>query len=87
MKIDTEEQVFVTPMEQRVRLELACVSQCVVVTSPARDSLGLILTLDTIADANNTLNLSQSAVNWFKNARQDCYHRATYYQRMSSPKI
>lgn len=69
VKIDTEEQVFVTPMEQRVRLELACVSQCVVVTSPARDSLGLILTLDTIADANNTLNLSQSAVNWFKNAR------------------
>ena len=71
VKLDTEEQVVVTPMEQRARLELACVSQCVIVPSPARDSLGLIITLDTIADSNNTLNLSQSAVNWFKHARFD----------------
>ena len=42
-----------------------------IVASPARDSLGLILTLDTIADTNNSLNLSQSAVNWFKHARFD----------------
>lgn len=71
VKLDTEEMVLVTPIEQRVRLELACVAQCVIVTSPARDSLGLIITLDTIADTNNTLNLSQSAVNWFKHARFD----------------
>ena len=50
IKLDTDEVVHVTPMEQRVRLELACVSQCVIVPSPARDSLGLIITLDTIAD-------------------------------------
>ena len=71
IKLDTEESLYVTPMEQRVRLELACVSQCVMIPSPARDSLGLIITLDTIADTNNTLNLSQSAVNWFKHARFD----------------
>ena len=75
-------------MEQRVRLELACVAQCVMVASPgelrlvgssvltsdwsaARDSLGLILTLDTIADTNTTLNLSPAAVSWFKHARFD----------------
>ena len=71
IKLDTDEVVHVTPMEQRVRLELACVSQCVIVPSPTRDSLGLIITLDTIADTNNTLNLSQSAVTWFKHARFD----------------
>jgi len=66
-----EENIFVTPVEQRVRLELACVAQVCIVPSPARNSLGIILTLDTIADANNSLNLSQSAVNWFKHARFD----------------
>ena len=71
VKLDNEETVLVTPIEQRVRLELACVAQCVIVASPAKDSLGLIITLDTIADTNNTLNLSQSAVNWFKHARFD----------------
>ena len=39
--------------------------------SAARDSLGLILTLDTIADTNTTLNLSPAAVSWFKHARFD----------------
>ena len=29
-----QDTVFVTPMEQRVRLELACVAQCVMVASP-----------------------------------------------------
>lgn len=67
----SEENIFVTPLEQRVRLELACVSQVCIVASPARNSLGIILTLDTIADTNNSLNLSQSAVNWFKHARFD----------------
>ena len=36
----SEENIFVTPLEQRVRLELACVAQVCVVTSPARTSLG-----------------------------------------------
>ena len=67
----SEENICVTPLEQRVRLELACVAQVCIVTSPARSSLGIILTLDTIADTNNSLNLSQSAVNWFKHARFD----------------
>ena len=71
VKLVDDDQVNVTPMEQRVRLELACVAQCVIVPNTARDKLGLILTLDTIADTNNTLCLSQSAVNWFKNARFD----------------
>ena len=69
VKLVDDDQVNVTPMEQRVRLELACVAQCVIVPNTVRDKLGLILTLDTIADTNNTLCLSQSAVNWFKNAR------------------
>ena len=68
---DSEENIFVTPLEQRVRLELACVSQVCIVPSPVRNCLGIILTLDTIADTNNSLNLSQSAVNWFKHARFD----------------
>ena len=71
IKLVDDDQVNVTPMEQRVRLELACVAQCVIVPSTARDKLGVILTLDTIADSNNSLCLSQSAVNWFKNSRFD----------------
>ena len=35
-----QDTVFVTPMEQRVRLELACVAQCVMVASPGE--LGLV---------------------------------------------
>ena len=71
IKLVDDDQVNVTPMEQRVRLELACVAQCVIVPSTGRDKLGVILTLDTIADTNNTLCLSQSAVNWFKHSRFD----------------
>ena len=71
VKLVDDDQVNVTPMEQRVRLELACVAQCVIVPNTVRDKLGVILTLDTIADTNNSLCLSQSAVNWFKNARFD----------------
>ena len=78
----SEENIFVTPLEQRVRLELACVSQVCIVASPARNSLGIILTLDTIADSNNSLNLSQSAVNWFKHARfnQIIFGQTVFYQ-------
>ena len=56
--------------------------QVCIVASPARDSLGLILTLDTIADTNNSLNLSQSAVNWFKHARfnQIIFGQTVFYQ-------
>ena len=65
VKLVDDDQLNVTPMEQRVRLELACVAQCVIVPNTIRDILGLILILDTIADTNNTFCLSQSAVNWF----------------------
>ena len=39
------------------RLELPCVADCVLVPGPG--TLGAILTLDTIADTDNSLCLSQ----------------------------
>ena len=65
------EKINPTFVEDRVRMELPCVSHCLLV-GQGREKLGLLLTLDTVVDSETDLptsQLSKSCKRWFKSAR------------------
>ena len=69
--LTTGDTVNPVPIEDRVRMELPCVSHCLVVGDD-QPNLGLLLTLDTIIDTEQgipTHQLSIAAQKWFKAAR------------------
>ena len=62
-----------TPIEDTVRMELPCVSHCLLVGED-QANLGLLMTLDTIVDTDQglpTQQLTLAAQKWFKAARFD----------------
>lgn len=69
----TGETINPTSIEDTVRMELPCVSHCLLV-GEGQSSLGLLMTLDTIVDTEQglpTQQLTLSAQKWFKAARFD----------------
>jgi len=71
--LTTGDRVNPTHIEDRVRMELPCVSHCLLV-GEEQPSLGLLLTLDTVMDTDQGLpthQLTLAAQKWFKAARFD----------------
>ena len=71
--LTTGDSVNPTHIEDRVRMELPCVSHCLLV-GEEQPSLGLLLTLDTVVDTEQGLpthQLTLAAQKWFKAARFD----------------
>ena len=71
--LSTGDLVNPTLIEDRVRMELPCVSNCLVVGDD-QPNLGLLITLDTIMDTEQGLpthQLTLAAQKWFKAARFD----------------
>jgi len=71
--LSTGDLVNPTIIEDRVRMELPCVSNCLVVGDD-QPHLGLLITLDTIMDTEQGLpthQLTLAAQKWFKAARFD----------------
>ena len=68
----TGETINPTPIEDNVRMELPCVSHCLVV-GEGRDRLGLLITLDTVVDEQGlpTNQLTPACQKWFRAARFD----------------
>lgn len=71
--LSTGEAVNPTTIEDTIRMELPCVSQCLLV-GEGQTSLGLLITMDTIVDTEQGLpthQLTLAAQKWFKAARFD----------------
>ena len=71
--LSTGDIVNPTPIEDTVRMELPCVSHCLLV-GDGQTNLGLLITLDTIMDTEQGLpthQLTLAAQKWFKAARFD----------------
>merc|ERR1712013_273835 len=71
--LSTGDLVNPTIIEDRVRMELPCVSNCLVVGDD-QPYLGLLITLDTIMDTEQGLpthQLTLATQKWFKTARFD----------------
>jgi len=70
--LNTGETINPIPIEDNVRMELPCVSHCLVV-GEGRDRLGLLITLDTVLDEQGlpTTQLTPACQMWFRAARFD----------------
>ena len=71
IELESGEKVNPPPIEDRVRMELPCVSHCLLV-GHGRDRLGLLLTLDTVVEPLTGVPSSQLTSQckaWFKAAR------------------
>jgi len=60
-------------LECNLRLELPCISSCIVVGNKADSRLGALLALDTVVDENGlaTNQLTNQTIQWFRHARFD----------------
>ena len=72
LSLSTLDTLNPTPIEDQVRMELPCVSHCLLVGED-EDRLGLLITLDTVVDEQGlpTNQLTSNCQKWFREARFD----------------